>query len=162
MLDFSFLGRSGQNMNNLPAYDVATAPINSGGGGSNFMDMLINVLKDPNIIRTMGDVGAKLSGEGSFGEAVGTGASNLVRNQQLQKAGEKQSNLHKMIIDAITGKGDVSKIVGPKEDMNTANQLTLKGDGSYTLSGGIRDPKVIGYQEEKPLESLKGIDRPLL
>jgi hypothetical protein len=161
MAMFDFLkGDSG--INNLPSYDVATTPINSGGG---MLDIITNALKNPNVIRTMGDVGAKMSGPGTIGEAVGTGASNLVRNEQLQKAGEKQGKLNQMVIDALTGKSDVTKLVGPKCDVNTADEIVLKGDGSYTLKGGLRAPgsNAVGYQEEKPLESLnRGGDVPFL
>lgn len=154
VFDFSFLGKGGQNMNNLPAYDVATAPINSGSGGSNFMDMLANAMKDPNIIRMMGDTGAKLSGPGTIGEAMGTGASNLVRARQLQKASEKQSTLMQAIADALKKDPLGRSLVGDPSDPNTLDSYTVNNKG-ITIKAP-NPARVRTFEEEKPLESLKG------
>jgi len=116
------------------------------------MSFLGNALKDPNVIRTMGDVGAALSGPGTIGSAVGTGASNLVRNQQLQKAGEKQGNLMQQFIDSLKQDPTGKTLLGDPADPNTLNSYTVdnKGITIKAPNPGMTKP----YEEQKPLESL--------
>lgn len=122
-------------------------------GSSGFLNELFS---DPNFIRTLGETGAAISGPGSIGEAVGTGASNWVRNRgvqdtasRLRKEREERST-NDQLMDFLFEKG----LLGPLEDNTTPDALTIKGDGS--ISSSMKNvPQQASFGSQQPLESVR-------
>jgi hypothetical protein len=90
------------------------------------------LLADPNMQQLLAQIGAKIGGQGSVGEAIGTPTSQIIGQQQFQKAAGKQqsqqNDLWQSILGAIQG-GDTGKLFTDGTDMNGLNSLTIDSKG---------------------------------
>ncbi len=113
--------------NLLPANDVTpSGPGTTAPGKFDF-------LSDPNIIRAMAEAGSGFSQGKGAGEVLGGVASNLTQRRGLQKASAKgsqqQANLLGDIRAALRGDPTGKNLLGPKEDLETLDSITLTNDG---------------------------------
>ena len=134
MVDYSLMGNTQQTLpgsftqssiNTLPGQ----LPIgNTSASGFDFAKLLA----DPNMQQLLAQIGAKIGGQGSVGEAIGTPTSQIIGQQQFQKAAGKQqsqqNDLWQSILGAIQG-GDTGKLFTDGTDMNGLNSLTIDSKG---------------------------------
>jgi len=134
MVDFSWLTGGQQalpgSLTQTPnAVLPGTLPIgDTSAGGFDFAKLL----SDPNMQQLLAQIGAKIGGQGSVGEAIGTPTSQMIGQQQFQKAAGKQqsqqNDLWQSILGAIQG-GDTGKLFTDGTDMNGLNSLTIDSKG---------------------------------
>lgn len=141
--------------------DIAgvTAPampnMNAGQQPQGWFDKMFG---DPNNLRMMGEFASAYSQGKPFGQASGDAAAANARRAAMQnagaKTGENQQNLLQQLLQAIVG-DDPRKLVGPKEDTNSFDSLTIGPDGGFTIKApGNKRPKMEGQQQD--LESMNG------
>lgn len=95
-----------------------------------FMD----ILSDPNIIRGLGETGAAISSGTPIGQAVGAGASNLVRRRAVQQAGERQSQQQQTLQQQLLQSLIEGKLLSDPKQNDAFDSMTLSGDGGVNLS----------------------------
>jgi len=119
-----------------------------GGGDLDFAGLL----SDPDILRAMGDMG-KMAGPGSFGDVVGTAASNLHRRRAVQRAGkekmEENKSFQDKMIDALANRN----LLSPGEDNGLPDSVTFDGDGGVSIKSKLAAQKPTHSGEELPLEA---------
>ena len=114
-----------------------------------------NLLADPNFIRGLGETGAAISGGTPIGQAVGTGAANLVGRRASQAAGESQLNRQTMQQKLLQSLMDGSLLSGT--DKNDAfDNMTMNGNGDMTLSMKQTQTPDQFLGEQYPMEAQNG------
>jgi len=119
--------------------------IGKGDTGGDFMNL--------NIARILGEMGAGLSEKGSFGEIVGTGASNWARNKAAQEAGAKQLREHNTFSQQLLKAAADGTLLSPLDDNNAIDSLTVDGDNNVSMKMKSTPKKESFDNEESPLES---------
>ena len=95
-------------------------------------NVFLKLLGDPNMQQMMMQMGARIGGPGSAGEAIGVPASNMLRAKQMAEATEKQDQgFMSQMLNALGG-GDLSKL-----------PVTAQGDPSGIDSITVNDKGVI-------------------
>ena len=126
------------------------AVINAGDAGG--------IFSNPNFIRMLGETGAGLSEEGSFGDVVGRGASNWARAEAMQEAGAKQleeeNTFRNVILKAITD----GTILNSKDKNNLFDEATVSGNGDVNLKMK-HTPTEIGFDDEEPKIESRNLGR---
>lgn len=133
-----------------------------GTSGQPTEEVPVGLLNDPNKLMALAQLGQGLGQGQGFGEAAGQAATNLIRAKAYQQAAAKQQEQQQGIMGnllaALRGEGDVTKLVGPKDDMNTADAITISDKGinlklpkpTETLGKSVKS------LTDKPLESYTG------
>ncbi len=112
------------------------------------------LFSDPNFIRALGETGAAISGPGTIGNAVGRGASNLIRRRQLQKGARETRKENQPVNDQLMKFLFDNKLLGPTEDNNTPDAITIKSDGG--ISTNMKNvPAKASFASQQPLESVR-------
>lgn len=129
------------------------------------MDWLMNLgskagdfVTDPRNIRQFGELAADLGSGETFATATGNAASGRVQREAKQQATANSSQQQQDLIRMIAG------ILGPKEDMNTANKITADADKmtlelpvrSAEESEQLKQGQKPRQQPQLPLEAFEG------
>ncbi len=114
-------------------------------------------LSDPNINLALSEVAAGLGGPGSVGATLGGASSNLMRRKQFQEARAEDVKRERSLMEAILGriKADPTgqNLLGPKDDLGTADSITLTNDGINLKMPNPGQTKPTFAGEQAPLES---------
>lgn len=121
---------------------------------------VMKMLQDPNILRLLAETGAGLGSGQNFGQALGQAGSASLQRQAFAKAAAQQSQAQddrmSRFLNVLRG-GNTERLLGPKEDPNTANSITFTPDGTtvkFPNSGA--GSQMNQSLTDKPLESYKG------
>jgi len=149
---FDFLAGGTQPTMGSDAASTAYAQQQSAAGVPGIADLLA----DPNVQLALGQAGAALSQGKGVGEALGGAAGTMVQNKAAQQAATQQQtqerNEREAFLRMLQGPmGD--KLVGPPEDLNTADKITI-GPDRIDLSYGNRNasapPETTSFSGEQP------------
>lgn len=158
MADFSFLNdRSDQN---LPVADAGSfgGMIEEAGGAGEF-------LKNPNTLQALLKLGSGISQGQSAGEAIGTSASDFLRNRQLQSAAAKtsgqRSDFMSQLLASLNNDPTGKALLGPKDDKNTLDAITLTNDGINIKAPNPSATKAFEDITDQSLESQAGEPAPI-
>jgi hypothetical protein len=132
---------------------------------------LAQMFSDPNFLQMLAQAGGNISQGKSFGEAVAGPATQFSQNRALQgtvaKRSQQQAKLMQGVIDALSGdkQGGISDFVGPKDDINSADSVTVSDDGiSVKLpkrpDAATSTPRT--SLTDEPLEAFKGSSKQAL
>jgi hypothetical protein len=144
----------------IPDSSMPTPYTPEQGGGGGWLQALGNKMKDPNVITAMGTMGAKMGGEGSFADAVGTAAVQMNQAEAAQNALKKKEEAQKSLAEQIkmlVTKGDVSgvdidSLIRDPNNLISAVKSDAKGT-HLTLAPGQQsnDPNAVqAPQQQQP------------
>ena len=137
-------------------FDQGGSEFGGNGGGFNASELFA----DPNFIRMLGETGAAISGPGTIGNAVGKGASSLVRRRQFQNAAGKKNTLMEQITEALKEDPTGSSLLGDKEDKKTLNSIKLTNKGIALEGPNSGETSAFGdIRGQKDLESVTNNQR---
>lgn len=120
----------------------------------------MKLLEDPNFIKAMGQAGVSFSQGKGAGEALGGAAQTYTTNKALQGAEAdriaKQQAEKDQFLRALQGSYG-NNLVGPAEDMNTANKITIGPDSiDFSYPNQSATPQTKQFSgEQDPLESVR-------
>ena len=136
---------------------------------------LKDILQNPNTASMLGDIGSRLGQGQTTGQALGQAAMSNMNRQATQQANQALANsllggqsngqtsngsgLVSSFTDRLRSDPTGISLLGPKDDMSTANKITLSNDG---ISVDMPNPSRTGYAtnmqlQDQPLESLGGL-----
>jgi len=116
-----------------------------------FMDKASSLLRDPNVIMALGELGA-IGGKGSVGQIAGEAGKQLSRRRAVQKAGAEQIGRGRTFQDRILQMAAKGDLLSDPTDNTRPDSLTIDGKGNLSLKAGMSDsPNYLG--EQTPLES---------
>lgn len=119
---------------------------------------LAGALSDPNVIRALGELGARVGGRDSVGEMLGTTGSELERRKAVQKAGAQQSQRQATFQDRLINALSAGTLLSPTEDNAAPDSVTLTGDGGATINFKNTPQKVGFAGEQAPLEASRRVN----
>jgi len=130
MADFSFL-----NDDQISFGDAYPIKSDSELGINKKDNIFSKLLSNPNFLKALAKTGANLDPKG-VGGAVGSAAYNWITDEAEQKAvaaqNKNQESKMEAFLKAMQGE-EGNKLVGNKEDMSTANKITIDDKGINVL-----------------------------
>ncbi len=147
-IDFSFMAGP-QNPTDMGSATNLTA-----------MGGLQKILSDPNIWRMLAEQGSNISQGQNLGQALGDPATQAFRRKAFQEAAAKssgqQGDVMKQLIAALQGEGDITNLVGPKEDFDTADSISVTDGGINVKLPTKKKPAERVPLTDQPLEAITG------
>lgn len=124
----------------------ATPQLNMPEVETNWYD---DILNDQNVIRGLGETGAAISSGTPIGQAVGQGASNLVRRKQVQKAAgqarQQNQTFQQRMMQAIMD----GRALSPPDQNDAFDSATISTDGmSFKMKNTPQPQQFMGEQSQ--------------
>lgn len=93
-------------------------------------NIFLKLLADPNVQQMMAQMGARIGGPGSAGEAIGVPASNMLRAKQMAEATEKQDQGFMNQMLHTLGGGNLAQLpVTAQGDPSGIDSMTVNDKG---------------------------------
>lgn len=110
----------------------------SGGGGG-----WTQIFSDPNFLNFLAGTGARMDPEGAGG-AIGGATQDMIQQQQMGKAMEKQGDMMDRLLEALAG--------------GRVRSASIKPDGGMTLTGHEHSDEAVSKRQQDEASQKPAID----